>query len=106
DPSGKNEMIDADIGSVGVQWSQGAEMPTCSRPSGPRVMPFVSPRPPGSGTIVVLEANATPSNPAYAVIEPVAATKSVPCDQVIPSGVCSPLTTLVGIAPAELIREM
>ena len=49
EPSGRNEMIAPEYLDVGVQWSQGAEMPTSSRPLAVSTMLFTSPT--GAGSV-------------------------------------------------------
>ena len=104
EPSGSNEITDADHCVVDVQWSHGAEMPTYSRPSFPCVMPLTSPVPSGTVSTVVRVANAVPSNPLRATMPPVSDTYSVSPTQSSPRGVWTSVTTFTGCAPASVTR--
>jgi hypothetical protein len=65
-PSGRKDTIDADHCDVGVHESQGAEIPSTSRPSGLSARPLFSPAPAGNDTIVWCSANRVPSKLLYA----------------------------------------
>src|SRR5436189_232144 len=80
-PPGRKDAIDPDQLDAGVQWSQGAEIPTSIRPSGASTMLLTSPTPAGRVTTVRWSANEVPSSPLYASTRPVEVTYMVSPDQ-------------------------